>query len=878
MPPLAVLPEMVQAVIVSVPPSLRMPPPKDALPSASVSPEIVTFASLSMVRMPLWPWPSMVSTSAPGPSIVAKALAKDPARRYPSAAELARDIRRHLRAEPILARPASALYQLRKFARRHKAVVAAVLGIGLALTAGSVVSVVYAIRAAENAHEASENAREARENGRQANENARKAQYQTYRARLAAAGAALLNNDVADAASQLEDTPEELRDWAWRYLNSRLDDSSATLALPAGIGYYLFRGPEGVQVATQTHTSLLVTDLDGRALRALPVGPLPALGASLSRRGPWVLEAPSPSSVRLRYEDGNTSATLNRPANPINTAIAVDADRTRLAIAWIGSGIGLYDTATGKELARLANHAERISVLVFSPDGTQLVSTSDDHTARLWRVSTGSLTAELRGHTSKVIGAAFRPDGARVLTNSSDGTVRQWDARTGEPVEAPFERHTGEVFTAVYSPDGQWIASGGTDRTVRLWQAAGRREVAVLRGHTGTVNGIVFTPDGGRLASTGEDHTMRLWEADSEAGLPVLRGHTSYVYAVACSPDGQWIASGSWDRTVRLWDARTGERVATFPHPPYLRTLAFSPDSSWLVTRDEHGRLEFRSVLTGQLRKAARIDVTTTLHAVAVSPDGACIAALTSVGRLSVFEVATGRELFSVRLSEDGFGALAYSPDGRWLAGNGEDRKTVALWDTSTYRRAGSFAGHTGTIAAIAFSRDGRRLVSAGLDQTVRLWDVETGECEAILAGHTGEVFAAVFHPDGTRIASGGRDQTIRLWDVATGQEVARLAGHRSYIKSLAFSPDGQTLVSGSGDGTVRLWDTAPLKARYQARREAERLRPEAERLVERLWGKMNTADEVVEAIRADQALSEPMRHAALCAVLRKVLAAPVKR
>jgi hypothetical protein len=142
-------------------------------------------------------------------------------------------------------------------------------------------------------------------------------------------------------------------------------------------------------------------------------------------------------------------------------------------------------------------------------------------------------------------------------------------------------------------------------------------------------------------------------------------------------------------------------------------------------------------------------------------------------------------------------------------------------------------------------------------------------ECQ-VLRGHTDEVFAAAFHPDGTRLATAGRDRAIWLWDLRRGEEVARLAGHTSYIYSLAWSPDGKTLVSGSGDSTVRLWDTEPLRTRYQARREAERLRPEAERLVEQLWRQKNNPDEVVEALRADRALSEPLRHAALRAVLRR--------
>jgi hypothetical protein len=138
------------------------------------------------------------------------------------------------------------------------------------------------------------------------------------------------------------------------------------------------------------------------------------------------------------------------------------------------------------------------------------------------------------------------------------------------------------------------------------------------------------------------------------------------------------------------------------------------------------------------------------------------------------------------------------------------------------------------------------------------------------LTGHTDEVFAVAFHPDGTRLATGGRDGAVWLWDLNRGEAVARLPGHITYVRSLAFSPDGTTLASGSGDFTVRLWDTAPLQKRNDARCEAAALRTEAERLVEQLWRQKKDPAEVAEAIRADQALSEPLRQAALRALLRK--------
>jgi len=163
--------------------------------------------------------------------------------------------------------------------------------------------------------------------------------------------------------------------------------------------------------------------------------------------------------------------------------------------------------------------------------------------------------------------------------------------------------------------------------------------------------------------------------------------------------------------------------------------------------------------------------------------------------------------------------SVAFSPDGRRiLSGSGgflTIDKTLRLWDAATGKPIGPpLQGHTNSVLSVAFSPDGRRIVSGSVDNTLRLWDAATGKpIGPPLQGHTSWVYSVAFSPDGRRLVSGSWDNTLRLWDAATGKPIGPpLQGHTNYVRSVAFSPDGRRIVSGSDDKTLRLWDAATGK------------------------------------------------------------------
>jgi WD40 repeat protein len=441
--------------------------------------------------------------------------------------------------------------------------------------------------------------------------------------------------------------------------------------------------------------------------------------------------------------------------------------------------------------------------VAVSPDGKLVASCGEGALIYLWEADTLRLRALLTGHTAGVWSVAFAPDSRRLLSGSQDGTLRLWDLEARRELRC-FKGHASEIGSVAFSPDGGRALSGSRDRTVRLWDVHTGKQLGRWEGHTAGVQSVAFSRDGAYALSGGNDRTMRLWEVKTGKEVRCFHGHTDTCRIVCFHPDGRRALSCSHDHTVRLWELATGKELRRFEgHGGAVFYVALSPDGRRAISGgwEEEGIICFWDVETGQ--QLHRVRQAKWVNCVAFAPGGQQ-ALIGSGGAIRWWDVATGKELNPQRPVGNGgtWGCkVAFSPDGRHVLSCMTD-EFARLWDVPSGKQLHSFAIRP-QVWGVAFSPDGRHALCAG-DGMV-LCEVESGK-ELRRFEEAKGIRDLALSGDGGRVLSAHGDGSVRLWDTESGRALSCFRGHGSKVSSVAFSPDQRRALSG-GDGSVLLWD-----------------------------------------------------------------------
>jgi WD40 repeat protein len=491
------------------------------------------------------------------------------------------------------------------------------------------------------------------------------------------------------------------------------------------------------------------------------------------------------------------------------TSVSFSPDGTRIVTGSEDRTAKVWDARTGTALLELKGHTDGVLSVSFSPDGTRIVTGGGfDQTAKVWDARSGTALLRLKGHTGGVMSVSFSPDGARIVTGGGyDQTAKVWDARTGTAL-LELKGHTGGVMSVSFSPDGTRIVTGGGyDQTAKVWDARTGTALLELNGHTDGVLSVSFSPDGARIVTGGADGTAKVWDARTGTILVDLKAHTGGVRSVSFSPDGTRVVSGGWDKTAKVWEARTGTALLEFKgHKDRVGSVSFSPDGTRIVTGDFGGTAMVWDARTG----ATLLNLdghTMWVHSVSFSPDGTRLASGGDDETAKVWDARTGTLLIDLRARTGSVSSVSFSPDGMRVVSGSWDNKTAKVWDARTGTALLELKGHTGGVWSVSFSPDGTRIVTGSDDGTAKVWDARTGTALLELKGHASDVWSVSFSPDGTRIVTGDADGTAEVWDARTGATLLDLDGHTNLVLSASFSPDGKRVVTGSVDQTAKVWD-----------------------------------------------------------------------
>ena len=491
----------------------------------------------------------------------------------------------------------------------------------------------------------------------------------------------------------------------------------------------------------------------------------------------------------------------------------------------------VWDTTTQEMLFSVPGDNPQIHTLAFLPDSRTLISSDIDSETQLWDVDTGTSRIIMKGNEDRTRALELSPDGKYLATGDSDRSAQLWDITTQAQQRVPrqvFKGHKHSISTLAFSVDGKTLLTASQSGNIRAWDTETGKQRFTITGHIGPMLHLALSETGNTVTSINSPNSIWIWahfqhrQWDVTTGKPLSTDFLELIGAEKISPDCKTVLVDHLDGTLDLWDIHT------------KRT---------------------RSTLKGNMKDELNVQFALSLDGKVLAGVGKdrmirVWKSKQTVWRQFFSRLPWGRSFFGANPQftfkvhrKDGFGALALSPDGKILAHARTLPKTVNttvyLYSTETGETLRTLKAFTDRITNLAFSPDGKT-IAGGSREAIHLWDTSTGtQLRVCTLERLAVSVTLVFSPDskilvsavggtviefpsGTvRIAGGGwisettsarGGGVIQLWDTRTGELLSSHTGHTENIKTLVFSKDQKTLASASTDGTILIWDWETLK------------------------------------------------------------------
>jgi WD40 repeat protein len=544
------------------------------------------------------------------------------------------------------------------------------------------------------------------------------------------------------------------------------------------------------------------------------------------------------SAVIWNAEDGKELCKLDAHPSVVND-IAFSPNGKFVATGHRNAIASLWHSDSGQKRLDFIGHADEISSVEFSSDGNLLLTGSKDHSARMWNVETGREEVAFMGHEAKVLTATFSQKPLEVITTSEDSTVRQWDIVTGKSRLAT-KQIGGNVRCIAASGNGRFALVAAQPvslepQTIVATELTTGREFLPLQTRGRRLYGAVFSPDSTMLLTYGgyTGPEAHLWSTQKTRQLGSVNPFDiawrwAWQPRLQTSRDGNLIVVSRGPWTVGIWDLKQNRwNEASFTSEKLFSMAAISPQNDRLLMVTADGAMEMFDTQTGlrfwSLEPGAPTSplprerrILATGRRTEWSADGSYIVTTSQGTPIEIRSSVTGEVVATLPFEEGLMLNPRFSPNGEYLVGactNLDGRTQIKAWRISSARAVATLGESDQKCASIAYSPDGKYLMSGWEDGLLHLWNCDNWTEHGTLKGHDGAIIDAGFSPDGSRIVSVGDDHSIRIWDVVTKQEKLRLmikasasANNPSSFRTVVFLDDGIQVLFHDGSTLCRLF------------------------------------------------------------------------